>query len=160
MSKRTAEELPTPPAKRVPTYETLERRIKELEEDNANMRYSFAAIEAKADEFENKYCNLVHLGRDDGDETFHARMKQKHSAEYAMLTGEASDSDFQHGFNSGALATSRLLRCLAEHFPEQHRRHEELLDEHDAQEEEAMTGPMLLQREYDYHINEFPLVDS
>jgi hypothetical protein len=161
MAKRTAEELSIPPAKRTPPYEVLlERRIRDLEEENANMKYSFAAIEAKAKEFEDKYCNLVHLARG-GNEKCHEKMKELHSAEYAMLTSDdQTDSDWQHGFNSGALATSRLLRCLADHFPEQHRRQEDELDEHEEEQEALMTGPELLQREYDFHLDHWPMLDS
>ncbi len=73
-----------------------------------------SALKIMLDELEQKYFDLVHLARSDPDNQLphHAVLIEKYPNEYDALA-DPEKGDWQHGFNSGMLASVRLLRVFA-----------------------------------------------
>lgn len=139
----------------------LQQRVEELERETTVMKTALKAVEATSKEFEHKYCDLVHMARG-SDERFRKEMAKKFPAEYKRLTDDDEyESNDQHGYNSGALATGRLFRGLCQFKPHLFRANcWELGSQEELDEERAMTGIMVLQRQYDFHIENWPELSS
>lgn len=82
----------------------LKRRLEELDKMKSR-------LETKLSDMTDKYCTLVHYARGDRQLPHHQEIRDKYPEETAQLDDEDDNSDpcWEHGFNSGCLASLRLV---------------------------------------------------
>ena len=149
------------------THQTTEELVR-LREENAMLRAVVAATNQQSADFSLKYGRLVWFAQSDpsaetnrqhpGHKMHMATMKE-YPKEVAELSSEGSS--FQHGFNSGMLAASRLFQVLSSTEPED--LPDDYCEEEEGDEQEAPPTRTLSERlatEREWALEELPMLDS